>query len=98
MTPRSHHVDFRGNTHDRRLRRDWLLRTFGNGKTVCCFHCGRRMRTAFEVDRWPLCGHKGGRYVRGNIVPSCRKCNRNHRCRGKRALVFTDNGFIPETL
>lgn len=30
---------------------------------------------SWEVDRWPVCGHDGGKYVRGNIVPACRKCN-----------------------
>lgn len=77
-----------GNSYDRRRRRAWIMETFGNGKTVPCFHCGRRLRSRFEVDRYPICGHAGGRYTRDNIVPSCGKCNvgrcgNQHRaCRG----------------
>lgn len=71
--------NIRGNSRDRARRREWLMKQFGNGKTIPCFHCGKRMRTRWEVDRYPICGHEGGRYVRGNIVPSCIKCN-NRRC------------------
>lgn len=83
---RSHHYDYRGNTHDRRVRRDWIMSPAagfgGNGRTVPCFHCGARLRKP-EIDRFPLCGHSGGRYVRDNIVPSCMRCNnrRSIRCR-----------------
>jgi hypothetical protein len=62
------------------MRREWLLRQFGNGRVVWCFHCGRKCRTRWEVDRYPVCGHDGGRYVRGNVVPACRPCNLR-RCR-----------------
>ena len=79
MPNRSHHIDYRGNTHDRRMRRQWVFKTFGNGKTVCCFWCGKRMRTRFTIDRYPRCGHAGGRYTKDNIVPACLPCN-NNRC------------------
>lgn len=72
MRRRSHHVDLRGNTTDRLRRRQWLLKTFGNGRTLRCFHCKRRVRR-FEVDRYPIAG---GRYTQDNIVPSCLRCNR----------------------
>lgn len=75
---RSSHFDPRGNTHDRRVRRDWLLSEAagfgGSGRTVPCFHCGSRLRKP-TVDRYPVCGHLGGRYVRENIVPACKCCN-----------------------
>lgn len=75
---RSHHYDPRGNTHDRRVRVDWLMSPKagfgGTGKTVPCFHCGKRLRKP-TVDRFPICGHRGGTYVRGNIVPACARCN-----------------------
>lgn len=81
--------NLRGSSYDRRRRRAWLVEQFGvparasRGKKarkfwICCYHCGRRMRAdsrQWEVDRFPVCGHMGGRYVRGNIVPSCPRCN-----------------------
>lgn len=72
--------DIRGSSHDRRARRAFLVVKFGShsGKTLPCFHCGRRMHAqkhAWEVDRYPICGHDGGRYTRDNIVPSCSGCN-----------------------
>jgi len=73
---RSHNIDYRGNTRDRRKRRAWLLATFGDGKFVRCHWCAKRMRTTFEVDRYP---HPQGRYTRDNIVPACRRCNRGRR-------------------
>ena len=65
----------RGSSYDRRARREFLMKKFGNGKTVPCFWCGRRLRKHFEVDRWPVCGHDGGSYRRNNIVPACSDCN-----------------------
>lgn len=83
---RTGHFDPRGNTHDRRVRRDWLLSAAagfgGTGKTVPCYHCGKRLRKP-TVDRHPVCGHNGGRYVRGNIVPSCARCNYGRHGGGK---------------
>lgn len=70
---RSHRVDYRGNTHDRRVRRAWLLATFGDGRTLACHWCRKRARTRFEVDRHP---NPHGRYTRDNIVPACPRCNR----------------------
>lgn len=84
---RSHHFDPRGNTHDRRVRRHWIMSPAagfgGTGKTVPCFHCGSRLRKRIEIDRYPICGHNGGRYTRDNIVPACKRCNnrRSIRCR-----------------
>lgn len=61
-----------------------MIAQFGSrtGKTIPCFHCGKRMharpasgRRHWEVDRFPVCGHDGGRYVIGNVVPSCKPCN-----------------------
>lgn len=74
----------RGNVYDRYNRKSWLLSPAagfgGNHRRVPCTWCGRRLtRRQLQVDRWPLCGHKGGRYVRGNVVPACASCNRT-RC------------------
>lgn len=78
-----------------------MIETFGiprlrDGKKtlIKCHHCPRVMRAQYrqwEVDRRPLCGHASGRYVRGNVVPSCRNCNKGlgpracAGCRGARA-------------
>jgi hypothetical protein len=69
-----HGGELRGNSRDRRARREYLLRTFGNGRSTLCYWCSRRLRRP-EVDRYPICGHAGGRYTRDNIVPACKKCN-----------------------
>ena len=69
----------RGSSYDRRARRAFLTEKFRAPGGVKCFWCSKVMRKRFEVDRWPLCGHDGGRYTRDNIVPSCPACN-NNRC------------------
>jgi len=66
--------NIRGNVYDRRKRRQWMLDAFGNGKTCPCHWCKRRLRKP-QADRYPRCGHMGGRYTRDNIVPSCADCN-----------------------
>jgi hypothetical protein len=68
----------RGSSTDRKVRKQWLLDTFGNGKIAFCgFHgCGVELDfNTITVDRFPVPGCEGGRYVRGNIRPACLKCN-----------------------
>lgn len=88
--------NLRGSSYDRRARRAHLVATCGvprksDGKKtrVACHHCGRLCRASarsWSVDRFPVCGHMGGRYVRGNVVPACRACNES-RCRAERNAV-----------
>lgn len=74
-----------GNSYTRRARRSWMWDRFSVNGLIRCFHCPALLtKEEFHVDRWPLCGHDGGRYVRGNIVASCMKCN-SGRC-GKTCL------------
>lgn len=78
--------DTRGNAYDRARRKRWLLSPEaghgGTGISVPCRWCGRRLvASTVEADRWPICGHAGGSYRRGNIVPACRDCNAG-RCSG----------------
>lgn len=75
-------VDSRGSADDRRRRRVFLIGKFGicvDGRMkVKCFHCSKLLPAqgkAWHVDRFPLCGHAGGRYTRDNIVPACKDCN-----------------------
>ena len=85
---RSHHVDLRGNSYQRRQRRERMLndpRFGGTGKSLLCFHCKRRIRK-FDVDRFPVCGHMGGKYYENNVVPACMRCNRNA-VRGRQGCV-----------
>lgn len=85
----------RGNSYDRRRRREWIIEQFGERGTcgrvwVRCEHCKTRMLARsrkWQVDRFPLCGHAGGRYVRGNIVPACSQCNKG-RCTYCRLTPF----------
>lgn len=70
----------RGSAAERRLRRQWLLDTFGDGTTVMCHlelsdHCEMDLTIdTLTVDRI-VPGRLGGRYARGNIQPACRPCN-----------------------
>lgn len=66
----------RGSSYTRRVRKLWMLTTFGDGVHALCSFCG--LVLCFETitaDRYPTPGCEGGTYVRGNIRPSCYKCN-----------------------
>lgn len=65
----------RGNSEDRRRRREWLVRTFGNGRSCPCSACGRRLTVRTVTADRIVPGCDGGRYVRGNIQPMCAFCN-----------------------
>ena len=68
--------DCRGSSYHRRLRKLWLLRTFGSGKTCPCNWCRKRLTyKTLTADRI-VPGHLGGTYKHSNIVPACIKCNR----------------------
>lgn len=76
--------DLRGNYKDRAARKRWMLKTFGNGKTAKCVHCGKTVNyDTLTADRI-IPGCEGGRYRRDNIQPSCGPCNsgRNFRICG----------------
>lgn len=69
--------DLRGNSKDRKRRKEWLLQEFGDGTTCdCAFECGTVLTyDTVTADRYPISGKEGGRYVRGNIRPACIGCN-----------------------
>jgi hypothetical protein len=74
----------RGSSYERRIRKAWLLDTFGDGTTAPCairfdHHClGEVDMTTITVDRHPVPGIEGGRYGRDNIRPACGPCNSRH--------------------
>lgn len=71
----SSNTNERGNTADRRRRRQWLYDTFGDGKSAPCFGCGVQLDDSnLTIDRI-VPGHLGGRYIRDNIRPACLPCN-----------------------
>ncbi len=72
---RSGEKDLRGNSESRRYRKLWMLKHFGNGKTVKCVHCGKRLDYDTVTADRIIPGCHGGRYGHGNIQPSCKKCN-----------------------
>lgn len=85
-----HGGDIRGNSYDRRARKRWLVREFGNGETCACVYC--EVSLTFEtltVDRIRP-GYDGGRYIHPNIVPSCYWCNLNREIR--------EIGYVPPYL
>jgi len=74
----------RGSAEDRRARRAWLVLTYGWPEVglVLCYLCGVPLLQdedpdapgqSVTVDRI-VPGCLGGRYVRGNIRPSCIRC------------------------
>jgi hypothetical protein len=72
----------RGSSYDRRARKEWLLKEFGDGFVAPCMmdehapDCPGFVRLEdMSVDRWPVPGSQGGRYVRGNIRPAYGPCN-----------------------
>lgn len=75
----------RGSAKARRCRKRWLLSPEsgfgGDGISVQCQFPGCTTMVTFDtlwVDRFPLPGIHGGRYVKGNIRPSCGLCNMRH--------------------
>jgi hypothetical protein len=72
--------DARGSAAARRDRKRWLLVEFGDGvQAPCGFGCGTVLTfETITVDRHPIPGCRGGRYVRGNIRPACGPCNSIH--------------------
>lgn len=67
----------RGSSKDRRIRKQWVLDTFGDGvQALCSFGCGGYVTfQTITIDRFPLAGIDGGTYKRGNIRPACACCN-----------------------
>lgn len=67
----------RGGSEQRRRRKQWLIDEFGDGELVVCRLCWRELLDfpSVTVDRFPVPGSEGGRYVRGNIRPVSARCN-----------------------
>jgi hypothetical protein len=62
----------RGNSADRRARKQWMLRVYGDGTTAPCVHCRKPLTIeTIEADRIV----PGGPYHQNNVQPACRNCN-----------------------
>lgn len=74
----------RGSVRVRLRRRQWLLDNYGDGTTAPCSirwdqNCAGTVDiNTCTIDRWPIPGAQGGRYVEGNIRPACDYCNKHH--------------------
>jgi hypothetical protein len=68
----------RGSSYTRRIRRAYLLATFGDGERAQCYRfevCGTVVDdSTITVDRI-VPGCEGGTYRRDNIRPACAPCN-----------------------
>lgn len=65
----------RGNSADRRRRRQWLLDEYGNGTTVVCSMCPTVLDiNSVSVDCWPIPRCDGGTYAKNNTRPACGPC------------------------
>lgn len=76
---RSRSYDPRGNSTDRRRRKEWMLsspnfhrRPGTEGQHVNCTHCSQELNyDTVEADKI----NPSGTYTRDNVQPSCRGCN-----------------------
>lgn len=89
----------RGNNRDRKRRRQWLLRTFGDGIHAPCIWCGKVLdASTLTIDRI-VPGKAGGRYTRDNIWPACLRCNSRRGARelpAAAAYAWKDVRRVPE--
>jgi len=68
--------EIKGNSVDRRRRREFLLNEFGDGHTCPCVYCGRRLTDSTLTQDKIYTSHEGGRYRHDNLVPACEGCNK----------------------
>jgi SPP1 gp7 family putative phage head morphogenesis protein len=68
--------EIKGNSVDRRRRRKFLLKEFGNGHTCPCVYCGRRLTDSTLTQDKIYTSREGGRYKHDNLVPACEGCNK----------------------
>lgn len=71
----------RGNSKQRKARKLWLLKEFGDGEKAPCSFEGCETVLTIEtitVDRFPILGADNGTYRHGNIRPACGPCNLAH--------------------
>jgi hypothetical protein len=81
-----------GNGYEKRERRNWILKEWGDGHTCPCGHCGVRIGSAqMEIDKI----YPAKRYTKKNIIPSCADCNRK-RPGGSSARNVAD--YTPEQM
>lgn len=65
----------RGSSYDRRARKLYLVREYGDGKSAPCYSCSQKVSgVRLEADRI-IPGILGGTYQRTNIRPCCPTCN-----------------------
>lgn len=87
---RTRAFDHRGNSHDRRRSKNWLLSPAagfgGDGIKVACWECGKMVDYDGLVRDRIISGEDGGRYVRANIRPQCALCS--HRQGGLRTQAI----------
>jgi hypothetical protein len=69
------HVNARGNSHDRKARKIWMLGHFGDGIEAQCWECGATVTIDTMVADRIIPGKDGGRYVHNNIRPQCPLCS-----------------------
>lgn len=69
---RAGHRDRRGNSTDRKRRKRYMLRRFGDGSGCPCTWCGKRL-TYFTVTADRI--EPGGSYRHENVIPACVRCN-----------------------
>lgn len=71
----------RGSSYSRRIRKTYLLITFGDGEKASCWECGALVDfDTIVVDRI-IPAHQGGSYRRSNIRVHCHDCSRREGAR-----------------
>jgi len=87
----------RGSASSRRVRKQWLIDTYGDGVTVQCWlRCSPKCLGTLDMDTITVDrivpGADGGTYRRGNIQPACLHCNSLHGHRGQHCAHNTTPG------
>ena len=72
--------DTRGSSKSRARRREIMLTEHAyfvdDEVRVDCHHCQISVRHDLaQIDRYPICGHAGGKYSLENLVWACYMCN-----------------------
>ena len=74
-TRRASNTNDRGNAAQRRVRKRWLVATYGDGSTVRCYRCSTELTVDTVTSDRIVPGAEGGTYRRDNIRPACGPCN-----------------------
>lgn len=86
--------DLLGNSQDRRVRREALLKEFGNGRICPCVYCGLKLKDGTLQQDKLYTTAQGGRYRLPNLVPACASCNQHRSDKSFETFAATLNAGV----